>query len=228
MNGDKTEIMICGTIPKMNNIDIDSINIDNDPIDISDHVRNLGFFLDKHLNMNVHVSNLRKTCYYEFKKISNIRHFIIEKCAAQLAVSLVLTLRILISLLVWISSPVGKKPTAPISLLVRISSLVGKPKVVVHVNLTQKTLILIIGSLLVLNNQICWIMYNTSLDIKYKYLFAKKITKLLLVAFFSFVTRLTPDLWSICTCQPVHFGFARNQKSTLISSPAWTNCYRIN
>ena len=72
-------------------IDIDSINIDNDPIDISDHVRNLGFFLDKHLNMNVHVSNLRKTCYYEIRKISNIRPFIDEKCAAQLAVSLVLS-----------------------------------------------------------------------------------------------------------------------------------------
>ncbi len=83
--------MIGGTIPRMNNIDIDSINIDNDPIDISDHVRNLGFFLDKHLNMNVHVFNLRKTCYYEIRKISNIRPFIDEKCAAQLAVSLVLS-----------------------------------------------------------------------------------------------------------------------------------------
>ena len=50
-----------------------SINIDNDPIEISDHVRNLGFFLDKHLNMNVHVSNLRKSCYFELRKISYIK-----------------------------------------------------------------------------------------------------------------------------------------------------------
>ena len=65
MNGDKTEIMICGSKPKLRNIQIESISIDSDPIDISDHVRNLGFFLDKHLNMNVHVSNLRKSCYFE-------------------------------------------------------------------------------------------------------------------------------------------------------------------
>ena len=48
---------MCGSIPKLRNIQIESINIDNDPIDISDNVRNLGFFLDKHLNMNIHVSN---------------------------------------------------------------------------------------------------------------------------------------------------------------------------
>ena len=69
MNGDKTEIMICGSKPKLRNIQIESISIDSDPIDISDHVRNLGFFLDKHLNMNVHVSNLRKSCYFELRKI---------------------------------------------------------------------------------------------------------------------------------------------------------------
>ena len=45
MNGDKTEIMLCGSIPKLNNVQIDSINIDNDRIEISDRVRNLGFFL---------------------------------------------------------------------------------------------------------------------------------------------------------------------------------------
>ena len=91
MNGDKTEIMICGSIPKLRNIQIESINIDNDPIDISDNVRNLGFFLDKHLNMNVHVSNLRKSCYFELRKISHVRPFIDEKCAIQLVVSYVLS-----------------------------------------------------------------------------------------------------------------------------------------
>ena len=44
MNGDKTESVLCGSIPKLDNVQIDSINIDNDPIEISDHVRNLGFF----------------------------------------------------------------------------------------------------------------------------------------------------------------------------------------
>ena len=51
----------------------------------------LVFFLDKHLNMNVHVSNLRKSCYFELRKNSHISPFIDEKCTTQLVVSYVLS-----------------------------------------------------------------------------------------------------------------------------------------
>ena len=91
MNADKTEIMLCGSFQKLNNVCIDSIEIDDDSIDVSNSVRNLGFFLDKNLNMSVHVTNLRKSCYYEIRKISHIRPFISEKCTIQLVVSLVLS-----------------------------------------------------------------------------------------------------------------------------------------
>ena len=47
MNADKTEIMLCGSFQKLNNVCIDSIEIDDDSIDVSNSVRNLGFFLDK-------------------------------------------------------------------------------------------------------------------------------------------------------------------------------------
>ena len=91
MNADKTEILLCGSIQKLNNVNIDCIEIDDDSIDISNSVRNLGFFLDKNLNMNVHVTNLRKSCYNEIRKISHIRPFISEKCTIQLVISLVLS-----------------------------------------------------------------------------------------------------------------------------------------
>ena len=91
MNADKTEVMLCGTMQKMSNVDIVSIDIDDDLIDVSESVRNLGFFLDKNLSMSVHITNLRKSCYYEIRKISHIRPFINEKCTIQLVVSLVLS-----------------------------------------------------------------------------------------------------------------------------------------
>ena len=50
MNADKTEILLCGSIQKLKNVNIDCIEIDDDSIDISNSVRNLGFFLDKNLN----------------------------------------------------------------------------------------------------------------------------------------------------------------------------------
>ena len=41
--------------------------------------------------MSVHITNLRKSCYNEIRKISHIRPFISEKCTIQLVVSLVLS-----------------------------------------------------------------------------------------------------------------------------------------
>jgi hypothetical protein len=48
-------------------------------------------FLDENLNMSVHVTNIRKSCYNEIRKISHIRPFINEKCTIQLVISLVIS-----------------------------------------------------------------------------------------------------------------------------------------
>ena len=53
MNADKTEVMFCGSTQRLNNLNISSIDIDDDLIDVSNSVRNLGFFLDKNLNMSM-------------------------------------------------------------------------------------------------------------------------------------------------------------------------------
>jgi len=84
MNSDKTEVMLCGTMQKMCNVDIVSIDIDDGLIDVSDSVRNLGFFLDKNLSMSVHITNLRKSCYNEIRKISHIRPFIMKNVPSNL------------------------------------------------------------------------------------------------------------------------------------------------
>ena len=91
MNADKTEIMICGSVQKLNNVNFDSIVIDDDDVSISESVRNLGFYFDKNFNLNVHISNLRRSCYNEIRKISHIRPHLNEKCTIQLIVSLVLS-----------------------------------------------------------------------------------------------------------------------------------------
>ena len=91
MNADKTEIMICGSVQKLNNVNFDSIVIDDDAISISESVRNLGFYFDKNFNLNVHISNIRKSCYNEIRKISHIRPYLNEKCTVQLVISLVLS-----------------------------------------------------------------------------------------------------------------------------------------
>ena len=89
MNCDKTEVMLCGTRAKLKNIDTDSIVVCNDLISLSSHVRNLGFFFDQNFNLNVHISQIRKSCYFEIRRISHLRPFIDEKSTIQLIISLV-------------------------------------------------------------------------------------------------------------------------------------------
>ena len=47
-------------------------------------VKNLGFTLDCHLTMNVHVSNIARTCYFELRRLASIRRFLTSTAAATL------------------------------------------------------------------------------------------------------------------------------------------------
>ena len=91
MNTDKTEIMLCGSLQKLKRIDVNSVIIGDECVYFSKSVRNLGIHLDQNLNLNTHIANTRKSCYYEIRNISKFRQFISEKAAIQLVVSLVLT-----------------------------------------------------------------------------------------------------------------------------------------
>ena len=91
MNDEKTEIMFCGTPAKYKNVDIDNVKIGDESISVTCEVRNLGVFIDSNISFNNHVSYLRKCCYRELRKISNIRSFIDEKSAAKLTVSFILS-----------------------------------------------------------------------------------------------------------------------------------------
>ena len=76
INSDKTEVMLCGTKAKLEDIDVDSVDICDDNISFIDHVKNLGFFIDRNFKLNMHVSHIRKSCYFEIRRISHLRPFI--------------------------------------------------------------------------------------------------------------------------------------------------------
>ena len=91
MNTDKTEIILCGTSQKLNTLDINNVVIGDESVYFSQSVKNLGVYLDQNLNLNVHISNVRRSCYFEIRNISKFRHYINEKAAIQLIISLVLS-----------------------------------------------------------------------------------------------------------------------------------------
>ena len=90
MNGDKTEIMI-GTPARLSKINVSHVNICGEEISLSSRVRNLGIVLDNNLSMCQAVSNVRKVCFFELRKISHIRSLIDEEAAIKLVLSFVMS-----------------------------------------------------------------------------------------------------------------------------------------
>ena len=50
-----------------------SITIGNAQVPFKQSVKNLGFTLDCHLNMNAHVTNIARTCCFELRRLASIR-----------------------------------------------------------------------------------------------------------------------------------------------------------
>ena len=65
------------------------VHIDGEDIPIPSEVKSLGVHLDRTLSMDKAVSHIRKVCYLELRKISQIRLFIDEDTAKKLVLSFV-------------------------------------------------------------------------------------------------------------------------------------------
>ena len=63
MNNEKTEILLCGTNARLKSVRLNSLKIDNNIIDLSPKVKNLGLCFENNLLMDNAVSDLRKSCY---------------------------------------------------------------------------------------------------------------------------------------------------------------------
>ena len=61
-----------------------SIIIGNDQFPFKQSVKNLGFTLDCHLSMNVHVSNIARTIYFELRRLASICRFLTRTTTATL------------------------------------------------------------------------------------------------------------------------------------------------
>ena len=69
-----------------------SITIGNAQIPFKQSVKNLGLTLDCNLTMNVHVSNIARTCYFELRRLASIRRFLTSTATATLVFAFVLSI----------------------------------------------------------------------------------------------------------------------------------------
>ena len=68
-----------------------SITMGNARITFRQSVKKLCLILDCHLNMNAHVSNIPRTCYFERRRLASIRKFPTSTATAMLVSSFVLS-----------------------------------------------------------------------------------------------------------------------------------------
>ena len=67
----------------------DSMTICDSSIEFSDSVKNLGFFLDNHLEMSTHIKQLAQSANYQLRRIGSIRRFLTRESAATLVCTLI-------------------------------------------------------------------------------------------------------------------------------------------
>ena len=92
LNDSKTELMLVTSkrSKHLHNLPT-SITIGSAQIPFKQSVRNLGFTLDCHLNMNAHVSNIARTCYFELRRLASISRFLTSTATATLVSAFVLS-----------------------------------------------------------------------------------------------------------------------------------------
>ena len=90
LNGDEIETMIIGSKSETQPINIPSIQMCNDQITLTDKVRNLGVFIDSNHTMNQHISQVRKICYLELRRISHIRPYLTPESTNKLVCAFVI------------------------------------------------------------------------------------------------------------------------------------------
>ena len=71
LNDDKTEFLIIGTRQQLSKVSIQSIKIGQTEVFPVASARNLGTWVDSHLDMGIHIT---KTCRSAFYYLYNIRH----------------------------------------------------------------------------------------------------------------------------------------------------------
>ena len=91
LNEDKTEALKMGTKAKCKSVQCDRIKVGNNDIPFKPHVKNLGVYLDSHLDMTRQVSHICSSTYLEIRKISKIRKLLTLNTAKQLTCARVLS-----------------------------------------------------------------------------------------------------------------------------------------
>ena len=76
LNGEKTEAMLVGTRQKLSFISVNTLQLDDTTVPLSDPVKSLGVLLDSTLFMVNVIRQTSKSCYYQLRGVSSARKYL--------------------------------------------------------------------------------------------------------------------------------------------------------
>ena len=84
LNDAKTEFIMFGTPNDLKRVSEWTVSVGTEEVFPSTTVRNIGAMMDSALNMESHISNVRKSCYLQIRNLSKIRNYLSEEAAKSL------------------------------------------------------------------------------------------------------------------------------------------------
>ena len=91
LNPEKSEILPIGPQSKLSKLEIDTANINGTDIHFTSCARDLGVHIDSNLSMKKHISHICKVCYFELRRISQMKQYLPSDCLVQLVSCFVLS-----------------------------------------------------------------------------------------------------------------------------------------
>ena len=76
LNSEKTEAMLIGTRQQLSSISVNTLQLDDTTVPLSDSVKSLGVLLDSTVSMENFISETAKSCYYQLRRISSVRNYV--------------------------------------------------------------------------------------------------------------------------------------------------------
>ena len=83
--------MLIVTRQKLFSISVNTLQLDDTTVPISDSVKSLGVLLDSTLSAENFISQTAKSCYYQLRRISSVRKYLSTEAALKLVTSLILS-----------------------------------------------------------------------------------------------------------------------------------------
>ena len=84
LNADKTEFILITPSRQSSKVTVDNVSVGNCDVPVASTARNLGATFDCHMTLQPHVSSIVKSCYWQLRRIGQLRKYLNKEAAERI------------------------------------------------------------------------------------------------------------------------------------------------